>query len=174
MPGMSLGRAVALEVPQVTCPPGVPTQTIAIVNEHQVQPFALARWENALVLQSLQLRDAWTTTPCVQFGPGGWTLTFVGAADLPAGDGGYHSEPPEGVPEAQVDAAPGWRETVDNIGVPLWEVYASHELLEMVADASGVGEEVCDPVENDYYLIDGVGVSAFITPTGQTVDAPSG
>jgi hypothetical protein len=60
-----------------------------------------------------------------------------------------------------------------------WQVAASHELLELLADpllhlaAEGVyqgrpalfAREVCDPVAHDEYEIDGVAVANFVLPT---------
>lgn len=69
-------------------------------------------------------------------------------------------------------------------GVP-WSTAASHELLETLVDPnlslSGVGGddvvravEVCDPVEEDWYDLNGVLVSNFVLPSWfQPIDAPA-
>src|SRR6185312_7752920 len=78
--GHALLRAAALahvaDAPQASCPAGVPVQPITVVNLANVRPVALAKVENAMVDQSLQLRAAWGT-PCVQFGAGGWAVTLT-------------------------------------------------------------------------------------------------
>lgn len=89
-----------------------------------------------------------------------------------AGDGnalGYHAVLPPGRPVIEVfpflDA---------NDGYP-WSATVSHEVLEALVDptlslwapdASGVAwaVEICDPVEQDVYWIDGFAVSNFVLP----------
>lgn len=97
-----------------------------------------------------------------------WIIGLFQDADQP-GALGYHDETPAGLPLAKVfpllDAQDG----------SALSVTISHELLEMVADPylslavqSHDGRfwayEVCDAVENDQYLIDGIAVSNFVTP----------
>lgn len=86
---------------------------------------------------------------------------------------GYHDLTPAGKPVMKIFAADS-----QQAGVPISSV-ASHELLETLADAfieslclqdagDGTGtlyaQEVCDPVEADYYPILGNQVSNFVTP----------
>lgn len=97
-----------------------------------------------------------------------WLIGLFRDADQP-GALGYHDETLAGLPLAKVfpilDAQDG----------SALSVTISHELLEMVADPylslavqSHDGRfwayEICDAVENDQYLIDGVPVSNFVTP----------
>lgn len=51
----------------------------------------------------------------------------------------------------------------------LWQLTASHELIEMLADpypgrGRGPWRELADPVARDWYWLDGVVVSDFVTP----------
>jgi hypothetical protein len=92
---------------------------------------------------------------------------------------GYHDVDPQGVPYGRVFVDP----VLDNGGTvlgtggdPSLSVSAvlSHEVLEWWYDPtcgdwadrgrSSVAKELCDPVEQDYYLIDGVAVSNYILP----------
>lgn len=86
---------------------------------------------------------------------------------------GYHTLTNSGNPLGFVFAR-----TSRNFGVS-WQSVASHELLELLADPyvnlAAYGQvssqtaffdyEVCDPVENDLYLINGVQMSNFVLPT---------
>lgn len=106
----------------------------------------------------------------------GAVLTVVDNPDQ-AGVLGWHTEGKNGVIYGYVFAAP----VLDNGGQVLagatYTVAAtlSHEVLETIADphvnlwATGpsgtlISQEVCDPVENGSYDIDGVSVSNFVTP----------
>jgi len=164
--GAALKRAGGrLELSAAACPPGVVVQAITVVNEAAVRPWVLAKVENALVAQSLQVRAAWGT-PCVQFGVGGWPLYLVPNihgwavhyAPLGTGAGSFQDDtacsrrPDASLPCALVSVDADW--TVD----------ASHELVEMLADPSTEGDEICDPVEDWYYRVDGVPVSDFVFP----------
>jgi hypothetical protein len=116
----------------------------------------------------------------------GAVLTVV---DNPDQDGvlGWHTEGDNGVIYGYVFAAP----VLDNGGKVLtgaqYTVAAtlSHEVLETIADphvnlwATGpdgwvISQEVCDPVENASYEIDGVAVSDFVTPMWFDIQAPPG
>jgi hypothetical protein len=142
-----------------SCPTGVPVQTITVINQARVRPFALAKVENAVVAQSLQLRAAWGT-PCVQFGPGGWMLDLLIGGEAH----GVHWGVPS--PHAQV-----WTGGATCIG---WSQSFSHEILEMLVDPStahyythddiGAQLEVADPVEDHAYMLDGTWVSDFTLP----------
>lgn len=100
-------------------------------------------------------------------------------ADDPTQPGllGWHTEGAQDVIYGYVFAAP----VLDNGGAPLtgatYTVAAtlSHEVLETIADphvnlwvtgpgGTLVSQEVCDPVENHSYEINGVSVSNFVTP----------
>ncbi len=161
----------ALSLPAAPCPPGVPVQTITVVNQANVRPWALAKVENAIVAQSLQLRAAWGT-PCVQFGPGGWPL-YLKIGAQPHGVHLWY-----GAPYALVWTGGG---TVES-----WSRDFSHEILEMLVDPEtnravyhgGVGQmvEVADPVEWNGYRLNGVFVSDFVLPSwfaGGTTGAPT-
>src|SRR3954447_24520075 len=92
---------------------------------------------------------------------------------------GYHDVDPRGVPYGRVFVDP----VLDNGGTPLGDAgdpslsvsaVLSHEVLEWWYDPacndwsdrgrSSVAKELCDPVEADWYRIDGVAVSNFILP----------
>src|SRR5579884_2751040 len=102
-----------------------------------------------------------------------WQLVILDDSDQ-ADALGYHETTADGLPLGKVFA----RTTLQDGGQ--WSVTASHELLEMLADpeinlsvfvqdgaTSGrlYAYEVCDPVENDVYLIDGIAVSDFVLPS---------
>jgi hypothetical protein len=109
-----------------------------------------------------------TVVAATTAGPSDWVIGLFKDADQP-GALGYHDMTPTGTPLAKVfpllDAQDG-----GNLSTTI-----SHELLEMLADpylsratqgADGKfwALEVCDAVENDEYLIDGIKVSNFVTP----------
>lgn len=115
----------------------------------------------------------------------GAVLTVV---DNPDQDGvlGWHTEGANGVIYGYVFAAP----VLDNGGQVLTgATYTvagtlSHEVLETIADphvnlwATGpdgyvISQEVCDPVENGSYQVDGVSVSNFVTPWWFDAQAPA-
>jgi hypothetical protein len=92
---------------------------------------------------------------------------------------GYHDVDPRGVPYGRVFVDPvldNGGSALGDAGDPSLSVSAvlSHEVLEWWYDPacndwsdrgrSSVAKELCDPVENDYYLIDGVAVSNFVLP----------
>lgn len=167
-----MGDASKLTLPDPTCPAGVPVQTITVLDEAGVRPWALAKVENALVAQSLQLRAAWGT-PCVQFAANGWPLYLV--PDINGWT--LHYAPSDtGVGSFSDNTACSHR---PDVLLPCalvskdedWTVDASHELLEMLVDPSTEGEEICDPVETITYQVDGVWVSEFITPSGRAFKA---
>jgi hypothetical protein len=85
---------------------------------------------------------------------------------------GFHTETITGYPEGFAFA-----KTAIQDGIP-WEVVFDHEVLEQLMDplvnllvfsvwqnkTAGIAYEVCDPVEESIYLINGVPMSDFITP----------
>jgi hypothetical protein len=140
----------------------VPVQAITVANDAGFGQPALAKIENAIVTQSLQLRAAWGT-PCVQFAAGGWTVTLVGGTLAPGcmqdPCGGYHTVS-QGTPSAVVTTGQAFSELF------------SHEILETLADPYGTRgingrlTEVCDPVENSFgYQLAGVTVADFVLPS---------
>jgi hypothetical protein len=154
-----------------TCPAGVPTQAITVVDQARVKAAALAAVTGAITAQSLQLRAAWGT-PCVTFAPGGWRLYLKGGGQ-PHGVHLWY-----GQPYALVWTGGG---TVES-----WSRDFSHEILEMLVDPGtnrsayhdGVGQivEVADPVEWDGYRLNGVFVSDFVLPAwfaGATTGDPT-
>ena len=173
-PGRALLGAHALVEAQAACPAGVPVQALTVLDGANVRPWALAEVENAIVGQSLQLHAAWGT-PCVTFGSGGWDV-YLGVGYEPEPGGGatfqlggehygdaYHGPFWAGQPYAVVDTG-GTTYTG-------WSYAFSHEILEMLADpnvstyATPVElREVCDPVENLTYRLDGVPVDDFVFP----------
>jgi hypothetical protein len=117
---------------------------------------------------------------------GGAVLTIVDNPDQP-GVLGWHTEGEDATIFGYVFASP----VLDNGGEVLsgatYTVAAtlSHEVLETIADphvnlwATGpegyvVSQEVCDPVENGSYDIDGVSVSNFVTPAWFDAQASAG
>jgi hypothetical protein len=120
--------------------------------------------------------------------PAPTTGALLTVVDTPDQDGvlGWHTEGENGVVYGYVFAAP----VLDNGGQALtgatYTVAAtlSHEVLETIADphvnlwATGpdgfvISQEVCDPVENSSYDIDGVSVSDFVTPAWFDAQAAS-
>lgn len=103
---------------------------------------------------------------------GSWVLAILDNSDQ-AGALGYHDLTPDGFPLGKVFAG------TDKQYGEKWQVTASHELLEMLADpdinltafvekgaGSGVlyAYEVCDACEGVEYSIDNVPVSDFVYP----------
>ena len=155
--GTALEHAGTLVVaPTAVCPPGVPVQTVTVVNQANASRWALAKVENTIVGQSLQLRAAWGT-PCVQFGSGGWPLY------LTVNDGSEHYANP-----VSAYVATGGLSYLN------WSSTFSHEVIEMIVDPStqtsythdgqGSNLEVADPVQTRAYRLDGVYVSDFVLP----------
>jgi hypothetical protein len=144
-----------------------------VINEAHVRQWALARIEDAVSQQSLQLRTAWGT-PCVEWGSGGWPLYLRGGS----GEGlGVHSF--DSRPYAEV-----WTNGLPYIA---WSQPFSHEVIEMLVDPiaevdyteDGVSSqlEVADPVDERAYRLDGVWVSDFVLPSwfaGATLGACNG
>jgi hypothetical protein len=100
--------------------------------------------------------------------PEEWVLGLFSKPDQP-GALGYHDKTPQGLPFLHIFPPLDAQEGVS------WTSTASHEILEALADPelssaaqdpSGTfwALEVCDAVENDSYLIDGVQVSNFSLP----------
>ncbi len=142
-----------------------PAQTITVINQANVRPWALARVENAVVAQSLELRAAWAT-PCVRFASGGWPL------ELRVG-GFIHGE------HQQYEGPPTMIVYTAGLPARAWSCALSHEVVEALVDpttrrafahqgADGVWTtgplEVADPVEQWSYRLDGVWVSDFVFP----------
>ncbi len=156
-------RILASRPTPASCPAAVPVQTVTVINQANVRPWALAKVENAVVVQSLQLRAAWGT-PCVQFGAGGWPIYLKGGSTYPWGEHFYNL--PDGPPYAYV-----YTGATTYVG---WSQSFSHEALEMLVDPTTAvvysyqGEtaplEVSDPVEAHAYRLDGVWVSDFVLP----------
>ncbi|MGZ4530795.1 MAG: hypothetical protein ACXVXP_00415 [Mycobacteriaceae bacterium] len=152
---------------------GVPVQTITVVNQAGARPDALTRVERAATDQSLQLRAAWAT-PCVRFGPGGWKLTLQRGTPVHNDDGSTtYSLEGQHCP-GDVGCAAGAPYAMVYTGGLTYDAWArgfTHEVVEMLVDPTGsrywrLGKlEVCDPVENLTYTLDGVAVSDFTLPT---------
>jgi hypothetical protein len=152
---------LASRLEPVACPGDAPVQVVTVIDQAGVRASVLAADERALVAQSLQLRVAWGT-PCVQFGPGGWPVYLQ--------DGGWalHYAPHSGViPFQPASGCTSDLPTPCALVSPAagtWTVQLSHEVVEMLVDPDLTGDEVCDPVEEDAYRLDGVWVSDFVTP----------
>lgn len=135
----------------------------ALVADQDVLP-----WINAIQKQvSSDFSPFWGTDATLHLGAapeGAWQITLKDAPDDP-NDLGFHLLD-NGAPEARVFIQPTL-----NVGQKVSGVL-SHEVLEMLADPSadrmasdGVHIiEVCDPVQQNGYEIDGVFVSDFVTP----------
>lgn len=143
---------------------------IVLVNQSTLVSNAqLEQWLPALQTQiSRDFAPCWGTDARLALGEpmaGVWSVLLTDQADNPA-DLGYHIDD-TGTPQAKVFAAPtlGCGSSVSTV--------LSHELLEMLADPlcnrlAADGRhivEVCDPVEENYYLIDNVQVSNFVLPS---------
>jgi hypothetical protein len=116
---------------------------------------------------SRDFAPVWGTPGTVYFGeaPGdAWKVYLQDGLDQP-GDLGYHLDD-AGNPEARIDIQGSVNAGDD------WRTVVSHELLETLADplTTRMGSdgitivEVCDPVEETLYLIDGLVVSNFVLP----------
>jgi hypothetical protein len=162
-------RILAVGPVRASCPAGVPVQTISVVNRASVRPVALARVETATTKQSLQLRAAWGT-PCAQFArPGGWVVTLTAGASTVNPDGSVsynissHHDYNAGVVSITVQTAGTTYET--------WARAFTHEIDETLVDPNVATYwqfgllEVCDPVEEWTYQLDGVPVSDFALPS---------
>src|SRR2546429_405134 len=106
------------------------------------------------------------------FVPGTWSIAFLDDADV-MGALGYHDLTPDGFPFSKVFVKTGIRYG------ELASVTASHELAEMLVDPAinitSVGPpgrfakrfyayELCDAVESDSFMIQGIQVSDFVYP----------
>ncbi len=154
------------------------TNLVALINASTLltDPSALAACAVALQTQvNRDLVPTWSVRSIqIQSDPSlpvpnfAWTLVLLDDADQ-AGALGYHQLTPFGLPQGRV-----FVRTAQQAGVA-WQSVASHELLEMLCDPwvnlemqtgdqQFMAVEICDPVEGDTYLIDGVPVSDFVTP----------
>lgn len=97
-----------------------------------------------------------------------WAVGFLAQADV-AGALGYHDRTPHGQPFMKCFPL------LDESDNAAWQVTASHELLETLADPELAkcaqapdgtiwAYEVCDAVEEDVYMVAGVPVSNWNTP----------
>ena len=165
-----IGSTLALHAGAVVerCPTGVPTQTLTVVNRANVRPRALLAVERATVDQSLQLRAAWGT-PCVRFGLGGWPITLTTGTPVHNQDGSV-SDPITGE-HPYVNGRPTAWITTGGATYAVWTRAFTHEVAEMLVDPALTTRwrlgltEVCDPVENVTYSLDGVRVSDFVFPS---------
>lgn len=156
-------HAGGLAMAEVTCPAAVPVQTITVQNEAAVRPWALAKVENAVVDQSLQLRAAWGT-PCVRFAPGGWLLYLRGDSNPDAaGVHDYAGGAPFAIVWTSGQPWSSWswafsHEVIETLVDPTWTniYYVRGQLPELV--------EPADPVYTRRYTLDGVPVSDFTFP----------
>jgi len=102
----------------------------------------------------------------------GWQVLIEDNSDVP-GAGGYHDVDNNNIPYAKV-----FINSFNNMGFS-WTVGLSHEILEMLADpyvntllavspsflfSKFYMQEVGDPVEDYYYVIDNIQVSDFVYP----------
>lgn len=158
--------------------PAATVQTVTLVNQAGIRPSKLKRLEHALTIQSAQVHRYWHT-PIVRFGLGGWPLVLLSPA-LAAeyalssdGDGGVHYFA-NGIPTAVVSVTHNLSTEVarGTRSVPVWQVATSHELLEMLVDPSGTGNEICDPVQMASYTINRIGVSDFVLPSWFIAGSP--
>jgi hypothetical protein len=101
--------------------------------------------------------------------PADWQFVYFDNADV-AGALGYHDLTKDGQPVSKIFV----KTTLDN--GDLVSVTACHELFEMVidpianlwaeaADGTEYAYEVCDPVEEDTFMVDGIPMSNFVHPS---------
>jgi hypothetical protein len=108
-----------------------------------------------------------------------WLFVYFDDADE-AGDEGYHDLTHKGQPISKVFVRQSLK---DNVPV---SVTASHELFEMVIDPianlwaqattrTEYAYEMCDPVEEDTFMVDGIAMSNFVHPSWfEPFDHPRG
>ena len=154
-------------------------QTMVSAIAVQVQDHFAPAWQ--LPANTVTYLEAGAPRPAA-----GAVLTIVDNPDQP-GVLGWHTEGAQDVIYGYVFAAP----ILENGGAVLtgaiYTVAAtlSHEVLETIADphvnlwATGpngtlISQEVCDPVENGSYEINGVSVSNFVTPNWFDAQAAPG
>lgn len=129
-------------------------------DQAHVPQRALARVEDAVEAQSMQVRAAWGT-PCAEFRLGGWPL-YLDRGKAPHGVHYFDGRRPYAL--------------VWTAGLP-WESWSrdfSHEVIETLEDptldvryafdASTWMREIADPVEDLGYQLDGIYVSDFVLP----------
>jgi hypothetical protein len=103
------------------------------------------------------------------FLPGAWAIAFLDDADV-QGALGYHDLTPDGLPFSKV-----FVKTVLEDGQKV-SVTACHELAEMLVDpainlwAEGLNSklyayEMCDAVEEEEFVLDGIAMSDFVYPS---------
>lgn len=135
-----------------------------MIDDVRASADAIGRLDRALTAQALQLRR-WWGTPCVTFASGGWPVQLVALPTGCAGAEGCHCPPVGLAPVCASNGEP--YATVATSGARLLSLQVttaiSHELLEMLADPGDDGLEVCDPVEDGSYWLNGVWVSDFVT-----------
>jgi hypothetical protein len=154
---------------------GTATIQIALVNEATTPPGVdLAAMVAALNIQvSRDVGPAWGLPPVAvslqsKVPPGSWGLYLLDDADQ-AGALGYHDLTPDGLPIGKVFV----KTTLDDKQIV--SVTVSHELAEILidpainlayqgSDGAFWAAEVCDAVEDQTYLIDGIAVSDFVYP----------
>jgi hypothetical protein len=133
----------------VTCPAGIPTQTFTVYDQARTHPGDLRRVENAVTLQSLQLRAAWGT-PCATWAAGGWNLYLHKDTTSTGGAVGTHSTDCFGpcpancagpscfseyhlLPRVDVVATDSCTDSDCQRRAP-WSVTFSHEIMETLVD----------------------------------------
>ncbi len=141
---------------------------VSIVNDSaKVTDAQIIEAIHALAIQlSRDVAPMWGLVPALEFVPKGQVPSGIPCtiSDTPDQPGalGYHDEGPDGIPYIKVFALDGSD----------WVVTLSHELLELLGDYSAsiwvdgpdgfdYAYELCDAVESDTYMIDGVNVSNF-------------
>jgi hypothetical protein len=112
-------------------------------------------------------------------------LAILDDADQ-AGALGYHDETPEGKPYARVFVSPVLEHGGNALsGTLSVSAVLSHEVCEWFGDrfinlwaddrnGTEYAVELCDPVEQDSYEIDGVAVSNFVTKRYFDINSPAG
>jgi hypothetical protein len=139
-----------------------PVERFTVYDWNGTSAAKVARWEQAVVEQSVQLQRYWHT-PAVAFAQqGGWPIYLVSWKLMKdTGDLGYHAQR-GGQPYAAVSDLGG-------------SIVFSHEIMEMLVDPLAnriltfwklpVFLEICDPVENNSYSAsNGVRISDAVTP----------
>lgn len=175
----------ALAVVVVALGPGVAVaagQDIQVVNSAGLPDALVTQMEQAVQQQvNGPVDQAYPSAPQIDFvtQPTGdflhpsWTVNLVPAAQwtastcpsLVAVNSGCHWE--EFPPVANVEVGGG-----GDMDLATTERTFSHEVIEMTVDPDGSAPEICDPVQGQSSVLDGVTVSDFVEPNGTAWSIP--
>lgn len=154
---LAIAPAVAGAYTSASSRPDGGVIAIRLVDRARIARRELGAVKRALTVQVDRDLDRYWPAGRLRFARSGWTITIEPSNEVEREDG-LHSINQEGRPYALV------AHSYD------WTVALSHELLELVTDPylnRWIGDrltEICDPVQNVDYVIDGVRVSDFVFP----------